>query len=392
MQEQDITSTSSGSPEAGGASSGKALVTVLAALAAMLGALPYLLYVDLVRVEPLVGVVAAAVAAHAVRTIRLPPAETPSWGEWLLGGWSMVSFGVVTSVMGFLVHGVLFGAISTVRWLAPRVGWPTSPDAGHVAMVGSAAVAALFVLGTGHRAPELLERLYPSVAGTRSPFFALASRPKWALLACAMLALGVAGALTLMEPRGLGFTLGLAVALLYSSLPLTRLGERERHGGDAAIAVAVERLFTAAGYRLTRSPVTGSAEVDPLLAGVDYLAASGERAYAVDVKVLTAADRSVPWTTASELRTAARALQSALPSPEGATVAVTPLLVVVDGRIDDSLRDFAAEQGVALALIDGPALLSDLSRKREDEWRDLALTLLPIPPGAALERAAATAG
>jgi uncharacterized membrane protein YjjB (DUF3815 family) len=376
-------------PAAGAAPSARLRGVLLATLAAMLGAVPFLLFVDLLPFLPLVGAIAAVVAALSVRKLELPSAEPPTTGEWLLGGWSLVFVGSLISGEGFLLYGLLYGGTRAVERLAGLAGWTLDLGAGTIALVGSAFVAAMVVGMAGHGAKELLEKLHPRVAGTRSPFFPLASRPQTALLVAAGLVLGVAVALWWLDPRGLAFTVGLTLALLYSGLPLAQLGERTTPRDEARLAGAVERLLAAAGYRVTRSPVTGNAEVDPLLAQVDYFAqaaepaAAGARSYAVDVKVASGDNDSVDWTTASELRTAARALQATLQPAQGEGVRVDPLLVMVGGRSTEALRRFAAEEGVRLVHIKDALPLKQSAAMAPGRLRELALELLGIGPGGA---------
>jgi hypothetical protein len=237
----------------------------------------------------------------------------------------------------------------------------------------------------------LLQKLYPEVAGTRSPFFPLAAQPRNAILVGAGLVLALAAGLVLLDPKGLGFTLPLTFALLYTSTPLARAGERKETAETPDVSRAIETLLLAAGYRTTRSPVTGNPEVDPLLAAVDYLALSDERAYAVGLKTLADPNSSVDWSTASGLRTAARALQEALPHGDGAR-SVEPLLILVGGRIDEPLQQFSAEQHVRLVHVSPRERLRAAMDAQGQALRGLALDLLGIPPGASAGAPAASLG
>lgn len=350
----------------------------------MLGAVPYLLFVDLLHFLPVAPIAAAVVALLSVRKVRHAATEEPTWGEWLLGGWSLLFYGSLISLEGFVFYAIFYWGSRLLAWVAPYLGWSLALDASRIATIASAIVAALFTTMAGYFAKELLEKLYPQVAGTRSPFFALAAQPRNAILVGAGLALALAAGLVLLNPKGLAFTLGSSFALLYTSSPLSRAGERRGARLRPDVARAIEKLFEAAGYRTTRSPVTGNAEVDPLIAGVDYLALSGERAYAVAVKVLADPGHSVDWAIASELRTAARALQDALPQP----APVEPLLIMVGGRVDEALHLFSAEQGVKLAHISPPERLAEAQGTQGKALRDVALQLLGIPPGGAADTAA----
>lgn len=373
------------------AASIKAGIVLLAALAAMLGALPFALFVGCMTAVPVAGTLAAVVAALSVRKLELPAAEQPTAGEWLLGAWSLVFPASMISLVGFFIYAVLHGGTMAVEGLAGLAGWKLDLDASWIGFVGAVPFAALLAAAAGHGAVELLGKLYPRIAGTRSPFFALASQPGPARWVASALALGVAVALWWLDPRGLSFTLALTLALFYSSLPLSLLGRPEGAREAPRLSEAIGRLLQAAGYRTTPAPVTGNADVDPLLADVDYLARSDEHAYAVDVKVASKPGDAVEWSTASVLRTAARALQLALQPPgrppAGSELHVEPLLVIVGGQAGDALRRFAAEEGVKLALIADARALSAAAAADEAERRQRALELLGIPPGGAAQRA-----
>jgi hypothetical protein len=353
---------------------------VLSAFGATLGAFPFLLYLGLLQYLPLAAVFAALAATVSVRKIGYSVTDEPVWGEWLLAGWSTLFFGSLVSLEGFAFYAFFYWGYRGLALLGAYLGFSLEIDGPRLATIAALLIAATFAFLQGSFAGELLRKLYPEVAGTRSPFFRLAAQPRYIIMGALGLLVAVAAGLWLFDANGLAFTFLLTMALFYTSAPLAQTGDRRGEHESRQVSNVIEKLLVAAGYHTTRSPVTGNAAIDPLISDVDYLALSGERAYAVELKVATDAERSVEWSTASALRTAAKALQDALPSRGGAPISVNPLLIVVGGRIDDALRLFSAEQGVKLVHF-GREILRDSLPAEGQSRREHALQLLGIPPG-----------
>jgi hypothetical protein len=355
-------------------------VVLLSAFGATLGAFPFLLYLGLVQYLPLAAVFAAVAATLSVRKVHCSVTEEPVWGEWLLAGWSTVFLGSLISLEGFAFYAFFYWGYRGLMKLSAYLGFSLQIDGPRLATIASLLIAAIVALLQGSFAGELLRKLYPEVTGTRSPFFPLAAKPRYIVMAALGLVIAVAAGLRLLEPTGLAFTFLLTMALFYTSAPLAQTGGRRGEDKSREISSMIEKLLAAAGYHTTRSPVTGNAAIDPLISDVDYLALSGERAYAVELKVAPDADQSVDWSAASALRTAAKALQDALPSRGDVPIRVNPLLIVVGGRIDDALRLFSEEQGVKLVHF-GREIVRDSLPADGQSQRERALQLLGIPPG-----------
>jgi hypothetical protein len=358
----------------------KRRVVLLAALGATLGAFPFLLYVGFLRFLPFVTVVAVVVATLSVRKIQYSATEEPTWGEWLLGGWSTLFMASLISFGGFLFYGSFYWGSRLLVMGTAYLGFSLELDAQRIATIAGTIFVAFYVLLTAFIAKDLLQKLYPEVLGTRSPFFPFTAKPRNILLAALVLVLAIAIGLSLLEPTGLWFTLSLTLALFFTSGSLANAGERRGTQETSDVSRMVEKLLLAAGYNITPSPVTGNAAIDPLISDVDYLARSGDYAFAVELKVSSDSARSLDWSTASALRTAAKALQDVMPRG-AAPIAVNPLLIIVGGRVDDSLEQFSAEQGVKLVHLSGRGALDDALGVAGPALRERALQLLGIPPG-----------
>jgi hypothetical protein len=223
--------------------------------------------------------------------------------------------------------------------------------------------------------------MYPKTAGTRSAFFPIAAQPRHVILAAIGFVLAAAVGLCFLDPHGIWFTVALALAFFYTAAPLANLGDRRRPRNAPDVREMIERMLEVAGYQIKQSPVTGNGAVDPLLSQVDYLAVSNEHAFAVELNVSPHDGRKLDWSVASRLRTAAKALEDA---SHGGDIQVNPLLIVVGGRIDESLQEFSVEEGVKLVQF-SRGELNDVMNLKEPTLRQRTLELLKIPPGRQME-------
>jgi len=323
---------------------------LVAAVGLTLGAAPYLLYMRAVYFALPLVVYAAVAFAWKARRYDCQATESPDPIEWLLAGWAAVGVGAVASAIGFIWYWGVYG----LAWLAGAAirafGWDFAPDPVEFGTYFSATFFIIFSLSLPFvLAEELPAKLYPRVAGTRSAYFALASR-RWLLAAIAAggIVLTVGLVLQGVDLHGFWFTLLAVLAFLITGTPLLNVGGAPTSREDAQVMVDVKKLFTAAGYALTEKPSTGDPEVDPLIAVVDILARAPSRAYAVKLKMLAGAQAQLDWSAAVELRTAARTIQRLLRAGVAPESIVEPYLLVVGGTIDKELEALAVEEGVRL--------------------------------------------
>jgi hypothetical protein len=372
------------------------LLAVIVASAIALGVLPFLVWF---------GAAPWAIAAFAVAVIWVPwkgrrfvctATERPRPMEWLLAGWSVVGYGAISGLMGFVWYLVGYGAWSLVVSGARALGWMLEVSPATIAGYTAGAFVVMLMFGTLALATdELPARLYPEIAGTRSVFFPLTARP-WTLAAVAgAVAAAFASGLAVLDWQGLWFALGATLTLAVSAAHLMTLEAPGRPASARAADArqAIGALFAAAGYNVVEKPRTGRPEVDPLIASLDFLAVSGSRGFAIEAKVPAAAETAIEWSAASTVRTAAKTLQRALRAGEMPEVTIEPFLIVVGGSVSDDLLAFAEEEGVKLARFPGIEPLRSALAPKGDDYpiQELASRVLQVPAGVAVARPASVA-
>lgn len=360
----------------------------VAAAGVALGAAPYLLYMRAGYLALALFVYAAFVLARKGRSYECQATERPEPLEWLLAGWSAVGVGAVASVIGLLWYWGVYG----LAWLAGAaigaLGLRFTIDPAELGLYFSGAFFAIFAATLPFvLADELLPKLYPRIAGTRSAYFALANQ-RWLVgaVAVAMVAAAAGAALWGVDLHGFWFTFIATVVFLFTGTWLVSVGDKAPTSPEAAEAIdVVKKLFTAAGYALTEKPSTGDPESDPLIAVVDILARAPSRAYAVKVKMLAGAAARLEWSSAVELRAAAKIIQRVLRAADAPESIVEPYLLVIGGTIGEELPALAAEEQILLVhFADAGALRAAwLADAPPAEQRARALDALRVVPAAA---------
>lgn len=340
-----------------------ALVAVCAG-SAVVGFLPYAIFLRRFPVStPAVAlIVAAVVSAWRLRRMSSLATEKPSVGEMLLGGWSNVALSATVSLWGMGVYWLTKGALLAVPAVAGWLGVAIRPDPDFWADWVSLGVVLLAGVGVLTVASsELVESLYSTTAGARSPFFALLVE-KYRLgfmMVASLVFVLVVTALLRSHPRILALCLGLY--LLYSGASLDVLG---RAGADTrgrqSCLRGLSRSLESAGYSAVLSPRTGRPDIDPLITTVDLLASSPQRAWVIEVKAEGPGKGPVEWHEASRLRNAAQVMQEVLAAEEP-TVEVEPLLILVGRRRGDSLDRYLQREAMRVVELeeDGLAELGD---------------------------------
>jgi hypothetical protein len=360
-------------------------LTIVLAVGLAAGLVPFLLYLQVLYLAVPYFVYAAIVVSWRGRGFIGNATERPDLSEWLLAGWNAVGVGATASMVGFIWYGLSYIVVWAVGYGAHALGWTLEMNPTSIAAYVSAFFFTVFALAVPVLvADEVPSKLYPQIAGTRSPFFPLAFKP-WRLAMLALLGVtGGAAGVAFLDVQGLWFTLSLMLFFVATGVPLFKLGEPERHSAGAVLVMkALSKLLSAAGYKLTEKPRTGSPEVDPLITPVDLLAFAGNRGYAIKVKVVGSGETDLEWVAASDIRRAAKALQRALRSDNSTEAMVEPYLLVIGGRISDDLRSFSGEEGVKLVHFpDTESLRPALEPEAADsDLRGIALRLLQVSPG-----------
>lgn len=361
-----------------------ALSLVLAA-GIVTGLLPFLLFLRVPYVAGPLLIYAMIAVALKGRKFVSQATEQPDLLEWLLAGWNGVGVGAATSVVGFTWYGLSY----LTGWLfglgANALGWTIEINPASIATYVSAFFAGMFALAVPFlAADEVPAKLYPGIAGTRSVFFPLTTKP-WVVAALGLFgvvgsvaALGVFG----LDPRGLAFTLSLTAFFVVTGGPLLQLGSAEQPSARMTEALmALNRVLSAAGYKLTANPTTGSPEVDPLIKGVDFLAVAKDRGYAIKIQLLRPRATDETWANAFEVRAGAKALQRALRAVDTPEIPIEPYLLVIGAQVSDAFRTFFREEGVKLLELPnieafGRALAPEAT---DAELRQIAQQLLEVP-------------
>lgn len=360
-------------------------MAVTTAAATVIGLLPFALFLGKVPWLGWIALLAAALALVETRRLETEAIDPPSLGEWLLAGYGLVGQSASISIVGFLFYGIGW---QVAAWLE-QLGWIAAGYPGAAGFWTAVALLGPMTLVFGSVLTESLGAwLYDRPAGVRTPFFALVSKPRKVL----MVALGGVAAFALLwvvsSPTGTWFQVGLNVILIYTALPLNQSAVSSSKPQQRA-AGAVQDLLAGYGYRTQIRPRTGNPDIDPLISRVDLVAWDGQRIFAVEVKQAPAAAPALEWSAANSVRTAAAILRDELSARTAETAEVSPLLVVVGGRITDSLHQFAREQDVLLAHFPDAAVLEagvrdELSPAEESEEGETAARIfrdagLPVP-------------
>jgi hypothetical protein len=368
--------------ESGTVEPSKTALVCATAFGFTLGLIPYLQLIGETIWLPLVTVVALVGGSLGLRSYSGRSTFEPTLGEWALGLWSSVSTPAVISLMGLMGYASFY-------WLGrlgvAMFGVEVFLDPSALAKWTSCTwvILCLMVL-SAEDAKSLAPRLYPQVAGNRSPYFALlAGTGKLVTVAALVIGIVMASAL-LLGPGSTAFVVIFTLALLYSSLPLSEIGkDRRTDTAGRRSQEGIRQLFETAGYRAIGSPQTGDPESDPLLKEVDFLAYGGDRVLAVGVKHVEAADgKPSDWSMASPLLSAANLLGQRFTATDSEfNLAVRPLLIVVGGAIAESLPVFAAQEGVGFLHLPGYSAIDEVLLGAEDpEARaERAAQLLKVP-------------
>jgi len=201
-----------------------------------------------------------------------------------------------------------------------------------------------------------------------------------AAVVCGLVALGAM--LWWLDLRGVALPILLALLLFYTSFPLAELGRKSSDKLVARVVDALVKLLEKAGYRVVRAPRTGKSEIDPLLQSVDLLARGHEHAFAVQVKTV-APNAMVEWNEVAAVRTAAALLSDETVADGGTPMLVEPLLMLVGGKVAQSLEAFSQREGVPVVHLAGAADEFLNIASRDELKRRLQAAGIVLPPSQA---------
>lgn len=362
-----------------------AVLIAVAGLASAVGTVPYALFAFPPRgaaaLVVLAAAAAAAVAAWSLRRFTSLATERPRFGEILLGGWNAVLAPALGAAWALLFYTTFYWGWRLIAWMIGRFGPGAGLEAKRVALWASlAAFALVFIpvvkLATG----DLARHLYPDAAGARSPYFSLLTQRRrlWGFVGLSvLLVLIAAGIFLLVDPADWLGALVSCLFLIVTSAQLQALERRVERSAERDKALsALVKLLSAFDYEAIPSPRTGRSDVDPLICRVDLLASSPERTMAIEVKLAAGGRAAVEWHEASQLRTAAWALERFL-AEQGDGPQVEPVLVLVGRDRASSLSGYLEDQPIRIVDIADPTLIDRiLAEEGREALRQIARDLL----------------
>ena len=322
-------------------------LAVICASACLIGLAPYLLFIDRLMWFGIIGPVVAVIAYIAVRKQETKVSVDPSWAEWALGAWSAVAMPATGSLGGLLFFGLFYWSTKLVVAAAVKFGLSIDVNPSTWGFWGSVWVVASMAIATPTQvATKLFQALYPPQAWGRTAFFPLlANRRRFVVIA----ALAAIGALIVMcsvlSWDGVAFPILLSLLIFYTSFPIAELWRKTTGATRIDVVKSLTQVFQHFGYRVIRAPRTGKPAIDPLLKSIDLMARGDDRAYAIEVRVVAGAGE-LEWNAATGVRTAATLLtsQSFVEVQSGGSV--EPLLVVVGGKIAQSLQAYCQRESI----------------------------------------------
>lgn len=222
------------------------------------------------------------------------------------------------------------------------------------------------------------------IAGTRSAYFPLAAvLRKRPVLTPVLAGITICIILSVLifvdiDMHGFWFTVSLSVFYAGIGQPLREIGVGVDPSAHAVDTLAnVNRLLSAAGYELIENPVSGDPAIDPLITSVDIVALAPDRGYAISIS--ESDDTGLDWSRASELRTAARALEEVLDKDGSTQRKIEPLLLAIGAFTNDAIEAISAKIGIKLVRIKDSSLLSFPQDEETSRLKDVASELLLVP-------------
>jgi hypothetical protein len=334
------------------ASPRRRLLVAITTIGTVVGTLPALVILDvfaLVSVFAAIGVVGSAIYLQRFRTTRTVP---PSAAEFVLAG--------VGTLLTPLFNSLLWiGAYFAVEGIADVLGL----DERRIALIATIPLAVGFgVFYTLMAAENLASQLYPDVAGARSAHYAGAARKSTLVVGSAVTAAVVVITLLVFDSTDTKAAVLLGYGLFLSALGFGPSSEVPDSGETDQISALGDLL---ANHWLEVTPVPRSDDValDPYLADIDLMAASGDTDYAVALVRGDEDPKGVRWTEAANLKLGAFAVGKVREDESGSERSVLPLLVVTASREDERLVAYCQAEQIDLVQVGHDGV-------RIHQWRD----------------------
>jgi hypothetical protein len=388
-------------------------------LAVSVGLLPFALVIrsGLFLLIAALSIVVAVVIV--TRTTIQYAGQPPAAIEIVLGLLGSSTFGVICGVFGIFFFILVRSAVALYEWLILSVPWtagtaPAESWARYLCLIVPAAVVLISVVAVcSEDAPGFVTKLYPSLPGQRSPYFALSQQPKqlWLLglkvFPCAVAIILVASFPYLdhmIQPLSghadfLTYLSSLLVLLILSAFWITftqdlwdtKSSDLPRARNQPLVR-KIQTLMEAAGYQVRLYPQTGNAKADPLIALLDFVAIRSDRSMAGGVRVY--ADPVLLRRELASLPSAVWALEDQLSKNRTAKIDLEPVLFLADGaaQAKDSAEVSAFAGQLNVRIIDLAEIeLDEIVGDKDDAARasrakqlvDASASNLAAPPAAA---------
>ncbi|MES9992607.1 MAG: hypothetical protein ABW098_11670 [Candidatus Thiodiazotropha sp.] len=350
-----------------------ALLALLAAVAAVVGATPYLFFIDTLWLLPLVAIGAAATLWVKARKLRANATSEPTPGEWITAAWSLVAYAAMIS-FSLIYYAIAFWIVRLLIYLLGLftiqldLSWAYSTG-----LVVSGFFAITLYAVSLITAAELPRRLYPRLAGIRSPYYALwLTHHKWILLAVFAGVLALLVMITL-DLRQWYWIFACSAVLFYTGFPIAQSGEEREQRRQQGLK-ATRLLMDATGWSMAPLEASGDPEVDPFTDEIDFIANRNGDSLLIEV---VAAE--VDWKVASGLQTTARILEDKLDTQTSGPAHLRPLLILVGDKIDSSVSRFADIEEFDVAHIPETLIKKVLDAKDDaNRLASLAQEMIPV--------------
>lgn len=324
----------------------------------------------------------------------------PSWLIWILAGCLVVGITTLaevakrrarpmTNLEKFLVViAALFGESAVALLVVAAFGlfrlfsllFVKAGISTRILWYVAVAIACFFLLVSLGMVGEFLqEAFFPKTGVGNAPLFPGFTWRKVALPG--FLGLVAIAVLGLLAYFGWSYAyVGMILVLMIASAPVSAAFNRDKAPtSDPPVFEGVKALLVASGYQIWGRVQTGELVLDRLIAVFDLVAEKDGNTLAIQFKTSASSSEPVTWMEASALPTAVRAINRSAEKQQ-AKIGIHPMLVLFGRTADPSLRAFAKDESIGLAVVPSDAPLEGIAKGEftPEELRDFARNYLGV--------------
>ena len=381
-------------------------------LAVMVGLLPFALVIHSGRFLLIAAVSVGIAAAIVTRATTQYAGHSPAAIEIVLGLIGSSSFGVICGAFGIVSFILVRFTVALYEWLilsVPLAAWtpetgPAESWASYLSLIVPEALVLICAVAICvEDAPRFVTKLYPSLPGQRSPYFALSQQPKHLWLLWMKVAFGVVAIMLvvsfpyldrIIQPLSGHASLLAYLSSVFGLLMLnafwivftqdlwdTKSPDLSRTRNQPLVK-KIQILMEAAGYQVRLYPQTGNEKADPLIALLDFVAIRSDRSIAGGVKAY--ADPVLLRRELASLRPAVWALEDQLSKNRSSKIVLEPVLFLAGGaaQANDTAEVSAFAEGLNVRIIDLAEIeLDELVGDKDDAGRASRARRLVDAPG-----------